>query len=127
MAASRGSVRPAPVGYPWGMTELTNFVLARLDDDERRYEDGVLPALDEAERRGRLRLLRSDDGSGLVLLPGPVQVAEERVPVPFPEKVAYLRREIREHADADTARLIASVYAAHPDWRGDWESASPGG
>ncbi|PXY28931.1 DUF6221 family protein [Prauserella endophytica] len=109
------------------MTELTSFVLARLDDDERRYGNGVLPALDEAERRGRLRIVRSDDGEGLVLLPGPVQAAEERVPVPFPEKAAHLRREIREHADADTARLIASVYAAHPDWREEWEAASPGG
>ncbi|MFC4003740.1 hypothetical protein ACFS2C_10215 [Prauserella oleivorans] len=109
------------------MTELTSFVLARLDDDERRYEDGVLPTLDEAERRGRLRILRSDDAQGLLLLPGPVQAAEERVPVPFPEKAAYLRREIREHGDGDTARLIASVYAAHPDWREDWEVTSPGG
>lgn len=109
------------------MTELTNFVLARLDDDARRFTDGVLPALDEAERGGRLRIMRSDDGRGLLLMPGPVEAQEQRVPVPFPEKVAFLRQEIDGRRDDDTARLIASVYAAHPDWREDWEAASPGG
>ncbi len=117
----------ARAGYPGDMSDLTEFVLARLDDDERRYAEGVLPALDEAERRGRLRLMPADDGSGLLLLPGPVEAQEERIPVPFPEKVAHLRREIRERGDEETARLIASVYAAHPDWRGEWEAASPGG
>ncbi|WP_019816346.1 DUF6221 family protein [Saccharomonospora saliphila] len=109
------------------MSELREFVLARLDDDEQRFADGILPALDEAERRGRLRVLHSDDGSGLLLMPGPIEAQEERVPVPFPEKVAHLRREIEERADDETARLLASVYAGHPDWRGEWEAASPGG
>ena len=74
--------------------ELRRFVLERLEEDEKRLAEEKLPLLDEAEGRGRLRIIRSDDGSGLLLLPGPIQAAEERVPVPFPEKFGLLRTEV---------------------------------
>jgi hypothetical protein len=99
---------------------LDEFVLARLDEDEARVRDGELPALDEAERRGLLRIMRADDGDGLLLAGGPVEVMEDRQPVPFAEKAEFLRREIAGSHDDISVRLIASVYAAHPDWREDW-------
>jgi hypothetical protein len=68
------------------MDDLSGFVLARLADDERRLEAGELPHLDEAERRGRLRIMRTNDQQGLLLVGGPVQTMEERVPIPFPER-----------------------------------------
>jgi hypothetical protein len=102
------------------MNELADFVLARLADDERRFEAGVLPHLDEAERHGRIRIMRSDDGVGLLLAADPVQAREERVPVPFQEKVGYLRREAEGQADKDMLGLVASVYDTHPDWREQW-------
>lgn len=102
------------------MDDLSGFVLARLADDERRLEAGELPHLDEAERRGRLRIMRTDDQQGLLLVGGPVQTMEERVPVPFPEKVAFLREEAQRRDDKAMLGLVASVYDAHPDWREDW-------
>ena len=63
-------------------------MLARLAEDEQRLAEGELPYLDEAERRGRLRIIRTDDGKGLLLLSG--QVPQERVPVPFNEKVGSI-------------------------------------
>ncbi|NKE60407.1 hypothetical protein FXN61_27900 [Lentzea sp. PSKA42] len=89
--------------------ELRRFVLDRLDEDEQRLAREELPLLDEAEREGRLRITRSDDGAGLLLLPGPVQAAEERVPVPFPEKVAALRTEIDQTDDEAMLRLLAGA------------------
>jgi hypothetical protein len=102
------------------MDDLADFVLARLADDERRFESEELPLLDEAERRGRIRIMRSTDGSGLLLAADPVEAREERVPVPFPEKVAYLRQEASGQADKDMLGLVASVYDTHPDWREQW-------
>ena len=102
------------------MDDLSGFVLARLADDERRLEAGELPHIDEAERRGRLRIMRTDDHRGLLLVGGPVQAMEERVPVPFAEKAAFLRREIHHQHDETMLGLVASVYDAHPDWREQW-------
>jgi hypothetical protein len=102
------------------MNDLANFVLARLDEDERRFDAGELPLLDEAERRGRIRIMRSTDGSGLLLAADPVEAREERVPVPFPEKVGYLRAEAEDQADEDMLGLVAAVYDAHPDWHERW-------
>jgi hypothetical protein len=102
------------------MDDLSGFVLARLADDERRLEAGELPHIDEAERRGRLRIMRADDQQGLLLVAGPVQAREERVPVPFREKAAFLREEAHRQHDEATLGLVASVYDAHPDWREDW-------
>jgi hypothetical protein len=102
------------------MEDLSGFVLARLADDERRFQAGELPHIDEAERRGRLRIMRTDDQRGLLLVAGPVEVREERVPVPFPEKAAFLREEAHDQQDAAMLGLVASVYDAHPDWREDW-------
>ncbi|MDQ3761207.1 MAG: hypothetical protein M3460_05765 [Actinomycetota bacterium] len=104
------------------MDDLRDFVLARLADDERRCETGELPQIDEAERRGRLRIMRTDDQSGLLLVAGPVQAREERVPVPFPEKAAFLRREAQRQYDEAMLGLVASVYDAHPDWREEWRA-----
>ncbi|ANZ40803.1 hypothetical protein BBK82_37280 [Lentzea guizhouensis] len=94
---------------------LRRFVLDRLDEDERRLADEELPLLDDAERRGRFRVVRSDDGAGLLLVPGPVQPAEERVTVPFEEKVAVLRTEVEQNADEAALRLLASAYTEHHD------------
>ena len=102
------------------MNDLSSFVLARLSDDERRYEAGELPQLDEAERRGRIRIMRTDDGAGLLMAADPVETREERVPVPFPEKADYLRREAEDTADEDMLRLVASVYDTHADWHERW-------
>jgi hypothetical protein len=100
--------------------ELRHFVLDRLDEDERRLAEEKLPLLDEAEGRGRLRIIRSDDGSGLLLLPGPIQAAEERVPVPFPEKFGLLRTEVEQTRDEALLRLLAAAYDTHHDWQKEW-------
>jgi hypothetical protein len=101
---------------------LDEFVLARLAEDENRVREGKLPLLDEAERRGRLRIMRAREGDGLLLAAGPVEAMEDRVPVPFPEKAEFLRREIRDRHDDASVRLIASVYEAHPDWHDEWRA-----
>jgi len=103
-----------------GMENLSGFVLARLADDEQRFQAGELPHIDEAERRGRLRIMRTDDQRGLLLVAGPVEAREERAPVPFPEKAAFLRDEAHRRHDEAMLGLLASVYDAHPDWREDW-------
>jgi hypothetical protein len=100
--------------------KLDEFVLARLAEDEERFHAGELPQLDEAERRGRLRIMRADGGDGLLVAGGPVEAMEDRHPVPFAEKAEFLRREIRDSHDDVTVKLIASVYEAHPDWRDEW-------
>jgi hypothetical protein len=100
--------------------ELDEFVLARLDEDEERVRAGNLPLLDEAERRGRLRIMHAHGGEGLLLAAGPVEAMEDRKPVPFAEKAEFLRREIADRHDDASVKLIASVYEAHPDWREQW-------
>ena len=100
---------------------LDEFVLARLTEDEDRVRAGTLPLLDEAERRGRLRIMRARGGEGLLLAAGPVEAMEDREPVPFAEKAEFLRRELRDRHDDASVRLIASVYQAHPDFRAEWE------
>jgi hypothetical protein len=100
------------------VNELVAFVSARLDDDERRFAERELPFLDEAERRGRIRVLRTDDGVGLLVAADPVGTPSE--PVPFPEKAAFLRREAGDGRDEDVLRLVAAVYDTHPEWREDW-------
>jgi len=100
--------------------KLDEFVLARLAEDEERVRAGELPLIDEAERRGRLRIMYADDGAGLLLAAGPVEAMEDRHPVPFAEKAEFLRREIRDAHDDASVKLIASVYEAHPAWRDEW-------
>jgi hypothetical protein len=100
--------------------KLDEFVLARLAEDEERVRAGELPLIDEAERRGRLRIMYADDGDGLLLAGGPLEMPEDRHPVPFAEKVEFLRREIRDVHDDASVKLVASVYEAHPDWRDAW-------
>ena len=109
-------------GYPWVMDteKLRRFVLDRLAEDEQHLADEKLPLLDEAEGRCRLRIMRSDDGAGLLLLPGPIQAAEERVPVPFPEKLALLRTEVERTDDEATLRLLAAAFDTHHDWQEEW-------
>ena len=98
--------------------ELRKFVLDRLDEDERRLEREELPMLDDAERRGRLRITRSDDGAGLLLLPGPTQAPDELVP--FPEKAALLRTEVERTDDEQALRLLAGAFDTHHDWQEEW-------
>lgn len=100
--------------------ELRRFVLDRLTEDEQRLARGELPLLDEAEGRGRLRITRSDDGAGLLLLPGPIQAAEERNLVPFPEKLTQLRTEVERSDDEAVLRLLAGAYATDHDWQEEW-------
>lgn len=102
------------------LDQLGDFVLARLAEDEDRCNDGILPQLDEAERLGRLRIMRASDGSGLLLSADPVEAQEERAPVPFPEKAAYIRQEIRDRRDETMLGLVASAYDRHPDWQERW-------
>ncbi|WP_414936203.1 hypothetical protein [Amycolatopsis sp. cmx-11-51] len=102
--------------------KLDAFVLARLSEDEKRFHARELPQLDEAERRGLLRIMYADDGDGLLLVGGPVGAMEDRHPVPFAEKVEFLRREIRDGHDDASVKLVASVYRTHPDWREEWHS-----
>ncbi len=52
------------------MGELGEFVLARLAEDERRLAEGELPYLDEAERRGRLRIIVRTTGEVSCSFPG---------------------------------------------------------
>lgn len=103
--------------------DLTAFVLARLAEDETRFNAGELPYLDEAERRGRIRIMYTTDGEGLLLAADPVETPEQRVPVPFPDKLAFLRAEANVMRDNDFLTLVASVYRTHPDWRDDWPAS----
>ncbi len=100
------------------MRKLREFVLARLAEDEQRLAEGELPYLDEAERRGRLRITRTDDGRGLLLVPG--QVPQEPAPVPFSEKAEFIRREVNNQQDENALRLLASAYETHSAWLEEW-------
>ncbi|MCT2581549.1 hypothetical protein [Actinophytocola gossypii] len=106
------------------MTQLHTFVLDRLAEDERRFASGELPLIDVAERRGRIRVMRTDDGDGLLIAADPVETPEERAPVPFEEKAALIRREAAADTDHDVLGLVASVYDAHPDWLEAWRPTS---
>jgi len=99
------------------VTDLRRFVLDRLAEDEARAGRAELPLLDEAERRGRVRFLRADEG-GLLLVPGASDAQDE--PVPFAEKAALLREEIANGTDESTLRLVASAYDTHHGWQEEW-------
>jgi hypothetical protein len=99
--------------------DLRRFVLERLAEDEERAAREELPLLDEAERRGRLRFLRANEG-GLLLVPGAAEAQDEQVPVPFAEKAALLRDELAADTDESTLRLVASAYDTHHGWQEEW-------
>ncbi|XVV06604.1 hypothetical protein ACQPW3_14950 [Actinosynnema sp. CA-248983] len=99
---------------------LRRFVLDRLAEDERRLAEGGSTVLDEAEGRGRLRIVRADEGKGLLLLPGPFE--DDHAPVPFAEKAALLRDELEAGADDATLRLLAVAYESHHGWQEEWRS-----
>jgi hypothetical protein len=107
--------------------ELRRFVLDGLAEDELRLEREELPLLDEAERQGRLRVLRTDDGQGLLLIPGPAQAQEERAPVPFEEKARWLREEVANTADRDVLGLLATAYDTRHGWQEEWRPTPVGG
>jgi hypothetical protein len=102
------------------MDDLRTFVLDRLAEDEARAERAELPLLDEAERRGRLRFLRADEG-GLLLVPGAAEAQDEQVP--FAEKAALLRDELTAGTDESTLRLVASAYDTHHGWQEEWRQS----
>lgn len=102
------------------MDDLRTFVLDRLAEDEARAERAELPLLDEAERRGRLRFLRADEG-GLLLVPGAAEAPDEQVP--FAEKAALLRDELTAGTDESTLRLVASAYDTHHGWQEEWRQS----
>lgn len=99
--------------------DLRRFVLDRLAEDEARAAREELPLLDEAERRGRLRFLRANEG-GLLLVPGAAEAQDEQVPVPFAEKAALLRDELSADPDESTLLLVASAYDTHHGWQEEW-------
>jgi hypothetical protein len=101
------------------VTELRQFVLAGLAEDEQRAARSELPLLDEAERRGRLRILRADEG-GLLLVPGTGELPDEPAAVPFEEKAALLRDEVAAGADEPTLRLLANAYDTRHGWQEEW-------
>jgi hypothetical protein len=102
-------------------TDLRQFLLDRLTDDEERAARQELPLLDDAERRGILRILRTDEG-GLLLVPGPADPVEAQEPVPFEEKAALLRDELAGGADESTLRLLAAAYDTHHQWQEEWRA-----
>jgi hypothetical protein len=102
--------------------DLSGFVLDRLAEDEERLAREELPFLDEAERRGRLRILRSDDGRELVLVPGEAEAQDERAPVPFEEKARWLRTEIEGSPDRSVLLLLAAAYEPHHGWQEEWRT-----
>lgn len=104
------------------VADLRRFVLDRLTEDEARAEREELPLLDEAERRGRLRFLRADEG-GLLLVPGAAEAQDEQVPVPFAEKAAMLRDELARGTDESTLRLLAGAYDTHHGWQEEWRQS----
>jgi hypothetical protein len=113
-------------GNPVGMDvdaveDLRQFVLDRLAEDEQRAAREELPQLDEAELRGRLRILRTDEG-GLMLVPGPTEAQDGQAPVPFEEKAALLRDELAAGADDSTLRLLATAYETHHGWQEEWRT-----
>lgn len=102
--------------------DLRRFVLDRLAEDEERLAREELPLLDEAERRGRLRVLRSDDGRELLLVPGEAQAQGERAPVPFQEKAQWLRKEVEGSSDRSVLLLLAAAYDTHHGWQEEWRT-----
>jgi hypothetical protein len=102
--------------------DLRRFVLDRLAEDADRLAREELPLLDEAERRGRLAVLRSDDGRELLLVPGEARTADERVPVPFEEKARWLREEVEGEPDRSLLLLLASAYEEHHGWQEEWRT-----
>ncbi|MEU4744814.1 hypothetical protein AB0G02_30730 [Actinosynnema sp. NPDC023658] len=102
--------------------DLRRFVLDRIDEDEERLAREELPLLDEAERRGRLRILRSDDGQELLLVPGEAQAQSERAPVPFAEKAQWLRKEVEGTDDRSVLKLLAMAYDTHHGWQEEWRT-----
>ncbi|MFE2757108.1 hypothetical protein ACFXGA_34445 [Actinosynnema sp. NPDC059335] len=102
--------------------DLRRFVLDRLAEDEERLAREELPLLDEAERRGRLRILRSDDGRELLLVPGDTQSLGDREPVRFDEKARWLRREVAGTSDRSLLQLLATAYDTHHGWQEEWRT-----
>lgn len=102
--------------------DLRRFVLDRLVEDEERLAREELPLLDEAERRGRLAILRSDDGRELLLVPGETHAQRVREPVPFAEKAQWLRQEVEGSSDRSTLLLLATAYDTHNGWQEEWRT-----
>ncbi|GAB2957371.1 hypothetical protein [Saccharothrix stipae] len=102
--------------------DLRRFVLDRLAEDEERLAREELPLLDEAERRGRLRILRSDDGRELLLVPHEAQAQDERAPVPFAEKARWLRKEVESGLDRSVLELLAAAYDTPHGWQEEWRT-----
>ncbi len=102
--------------------DLRGFILDRLAEDEERLAREELPLLDEAERRGRLAILRSDDGRDLVLVPGEAQTQDERAPVPFEEKARWLRKVVEGSPDRSVLELLAGAYDPHHGWQEEWRT-----
>ncbi|MFI9011110.1 hypothetical protein ACIGNX_28135 [Actinosynnema sp. NPDC053489] len=102
--------------------DLRRFVLDRLAEDEERLAREELPLLDDAESRGRLRVLRSDDGRELLLVPGDTQALGDRAPVPFDEKAQWLRKEVEGTSDRSLLVLLATAYETHHGWQEEWRT-----
>ena len=102
--------------------DLRGFVLDRLAEDEERLAREELPLLDEAESRGRLAILRSDDGRELLLVPGDAHAQRKSAPVPFAEKAQWLRQEVEGSSDRSVLLLLAAAYDTHHGWQEEWRT-----
>ncbi|PSL57453.1 hypothetical protein B0I31_102432 [Saccharothrix carnea] len=102
--------------------DLRRFVLDRLAEDEERLAREELPLLDEAERRGRLAILRSDDDRELLLVPGEAHTQQQHAPVPFAEKARWLRAEVEGGSDRSALLLLAAAYETHHGWQEEWRT-----
>lgn len=95
------------------------FVRARLDDDEREVREGTLhddPHLYSYGRRPE---------SKRTLAEGRGREAAERVEKRNLIAIESQRRIVCRYADGDptaewVVRLIAALWAAHPDYRDEW-------
>ncbi|MFD1146159.1 hypothetical protein ACFQ3T_03380 [Saccharothrix hoggarensis] len=101
--------------------DLRRFVLDRLTEDEERVAREESPLLDDAEGRGRLRVLRSDDGRELLLVPGTAHTRDDAV-VPFEEKARWLRTEVERTSDRWVLQLLAAAYDTHHRWQEEWRT-----
>lgn len=104
------------------MNDLRDFVLEGLAEDERRAADGKTPLLEDAEQMGRLRVMRTDDGRGLLLAAGGTVPITDDPPVTFREKLEFLRAEVEAGADEPTLRMLAAAYDTRVGWQEEWRT-----
>ena len=89
------------------MSELKDFLLARIEEDEERAGSGW-------SRHGDTRWERTNEGQS-ILTPGAVLAeceAKRRIIAEFEDAVIYVRENLH--------RILAHPYRDHPDFRPEW-------